>query len=60
MVGLICVNQKFRNDFYISPLTTVTQVFGTLTADEVEQIERLAGMRDLPSGKTKKTSSSAS
>lgn len=53
VVGLLCVNQKFRNDFYNNPIGTVTDVFGTPTADETVQIERLAGNRDLPTGKTR-------
>jgi hypothetical protein len=53
VVGLLCVNKKFRDDFYVSPIATVTQVFGTPTTDETAQIERLAGARDLPTGKTK-------
>ena len=53
VVGMLCVNQKFRTDFYTNPIGTVTEVFGSPTADEVVQIERLAGLRDLPTGKTR-------
>jgi hypothetical protein len=55
VVGLLCVNQQFRTDFYNDPLVTVRRVFGGLNADETAQIERLAGLRDLPTGKTRDT-----
>lgn len=50
VVGLLCVNQKFRTDFYNDPLVTVRRVFGGMNQDETAQIERLAGLRDLPTG----------
>lgn len=53
VVGLLCVNQQFRTDFYNDPLVTVRRVFGGLTADETAQIERLAGLNALPSGMTR-------
>ena len=53
VVGLLCVNQSFRTDFYKDPLVTVRRVFGGLNQDETAQIERLAGMRDLPTGTTR-------
>jgi len=53
VIGLLCVNQRFRSDFYSDPLVTVRRVFGVLSQDETLQIERLAGLRDLPNGKTR-------
>jgi|SRR3954451_25332092 len=53
VIGLLCVNQTFRADFYANPLDTFTRVFGRPVGDEGIQIERLAGLRDLPTGTTR-------
>jgi len=52
-MGMLCVNQKFRSDFYNSPTSTAQIVVGPLTSDEMEQLERLAGNRAIPGGKTR-------
>jgi len=53
VIGLLCVNRRFREDFYNDPLVAVRRVFGGMNQDETAQIERLAGLRDLPTGKTR-------
>jgi hypothetical protein len=52
VVGMLCVNQKFRADFFNNPEGKAEDLVGRLRADEMSQIQTLAGKRDLPAGKT--------
>lgn len=52
VVGMLVTNQKFRIDFFKTngAVKTSEAVVGRLNADEREQVERLAGNRELPTG----------
>ncbi len=48
VVGLMCLNRRFREDFFNNPVAVSTKVFGELSAEEIVDIERLGGGRELP------------
>lgn len=50
VVGMCCINRKFRADFFNNPRGKAEYLVGKLKADEVEQLERIAGKADLPTG----------
>jgi hypothetical protein len=49
VMGLLCVNRKFREGFFKDPQGAAKSFVGKLTADEVKQIDNLAGKGALPS-----------
>jgi hypothetical protein len=53
VLGLMCVNRNFRTDFFVEPTEKAQQVFGTMTAGELEQINRLAGKATIPRNRTR-------
>lgn len=50
VVGMLCINRKFRDEFFKDPREKAESLVGALNADELEQITRLAGDGVLPSG----------
>jgi len=44
VVGMLCVNQKFRTDFFADPETAAQALVGTLTDNELVQVRRLGRM----------------
>jgi len=53
VLGLMCVNRNFRTDFFVEPTQKAQLVFGTMTADELEQIQRLAGAIMIQRGRSR-------
>jgi hypothetical protein len=53
VVGLLVVNPKFRTDFFNNPVDTAEAVFPSLTAEEKEQLQWLAGNRRIPNNRTR-------
>ena len=53
VLGLMCVNRNFRTDFFVEPAQKAQLVFGAMTADELEQIDRLAGKVTIPGGRSR-------
>lgn len=53
VLGLMCVNPRFRTDFFVEPTQKAQQVFGTMPTEDLEQINRLAGLTALPRGRTR-------
>ncbi len=43
VLGLMCVDREFRNDFFKDPHRAANRLVGSLTVDELEQIKRVAG-----------------
>lgn len=52
VVGMLCINREFRDEFFKDPRKTAESLVGALNDDddEVEQITRLAGDGVLPPG----------
>ena len=46
VIGKMCVNVSFRNQFFESPEATATSLVGSLTADEIDQVKRMAGLSE--------------
>ena len=47
VLGLMCVSQSFRNDFFEAPLATAKRLVGALTEDDIIQLNGLAGNSEL-------------
>ena len=43
VVGMLCVNRKYRASFFEQPETWAVRLVGELNADELAQVNRLAG-----------------
>ena len=50
VLGMLCIDRSFRSEFFADPQGTAQELVGTLTPDELEQIQRLAGQGVLPPG----------
>ena len=50
VVGMCCIERKFRSDFFNNPKGKAEYLVGKLKADEVAQLERIAGKSELPTG----------
>jgi hypothetical protein len=48
VLGMLCIDRSFRSEFFAHPQTTAEELVGTLTGDEIEQIQRLGGEGVLP------------
>ena len=55
VIGLLCVNRRFRNDFFANPVAVSTKVLGALSDDEIRDIERIGGGRELPQNVQRET-----
>jgi hypothetical protein len=47
VVGLLCLDQGFREQFFANPHAAANRLVGSLSQDELGQIERVAGVRGL-------------
>ena len=52
VLGMLCIDQSFRNEFFVNPQGTAQDLVGALSPDELEQIQRLGGQGVLPTGLT--------
>jgi hypothetical protein len=53
VLGMCCVDKKFRGEFFSNPSGKAEYLVGRLREDEVGQLERLAGKTILPPGQTR-------
>ena len=44
VLGLICIDKEFRKQFFEHPLMAARKLVGSLTADEQQQLKRIAGV----------------
>ena len=44
VLGLMCIDPQFRNQFFEHPLKAARQLVGSLTDDEQQQLRRIAGV----------------
>lgn len=42
VVGMLCLNRRFRDDFFADPVGKAQLLVGKLRGDEIEQVQRLA------------------
>jgi hypothetical protein len=50
VLGMLCIDRSFRSEFFADPQARAEELVGVLTADEIEQIQRLGGQGVLPQG----------
>ena len=48
VLGLMCIDREFRDEFFEHPVATARKLVGSLTVDEQLQIKRIAGTVGLP------------
>lgn len=44
VLGLLCISETYRNDFFADPHAAANRLVGSLTLDELAQIQRIAGV----------------
>jgi hypothetical protein len=44
VLGLMCIDRKFRTQFFEHPVRTAKKLVGSLTEDEEAQLKRIAGV----------------
>ncbi|MEO6237439.1 MAG: hypothetical protein ABIQ52_10615 [Vicinamibacterales bacterium] len=47
VLGMMCVSQSFRNDFFEDPLPAARSLVGALTEDDIAQLNGVAGNAEL-------------
>jgi hypothetical protein len=50
VMGLLCVNEEFRAEFFANPRAAAKGFVGALTAAELQQIDDLGGYGEMPHG----------
>ena len=53
VMGLLCVNEEFRAEFFANPRAAAQGFVGALTAAELQQIDDLGGNGQMPPGFTR-------
>jgi hypothetical protein len=47
VLGMLCLSETYRNDFFANPHAAANRLVGSLTPNELQQLERVAGVRGI-------------